>query len=190
MFLNNRKRLFKKLYSAKHFYTDDSKRFEFYYRKNWLDQFDISVYDITQKTNRWFMITAPVFVTMVGIDKDEVVKIYKKNIEKSPKPKAANDLLHNHQFKLLSHKIAKFNGETVVCKVGEFGIEDERKKVLLLKRFAFVPERDNLLLGVDTMELPFDGVKAFVKDVKKVFFKDVDIELEISEEEKDAVNKN
>jgi len=30
----------------------------------------------------------------------------------------------------------------------------------------------------------------FVKDVKKVFFKDVNIELEIDEEEKDAVNKN
>ena len=184
----NRKRLYKKAYGVKHFYTDDSKRFEFYYRKNWMDQFDVMVVDVAQNTNRWFMMTAPVFVAMLGIEKDERLKAYKANIEKSAKPKVANELLHNHQFTLLAHKTAKFNGETVVGKVGEFGVEGEKQRVLLLKRIAFVPEQDNLVLGMDTIEIPFVGIINLVKDIKKTYFKDVD--LEIVEEEEDATDSN
>jgi hypothetical protein len=189
MFLNKRKRLFKKLYEVKHFYTDDSKRFEFYYRKNWLDQFDVMVVDVQQNTNRWFMVTAPIFVAMLNLEKDEQLRVYKANIEKSAKPKVANELIHNHQFKLISHKTAKFNGETIIAKLGEFGVEKERQRVLLLKRIAFVPEKDNLILGMDTMEIPFIGINKLVADIKKTYFKNADLEI-VDEEEENATDKN
>lgn len=182
----SRKRLLKKLYNAIPFYTDDDKRFEFYYRKNWLDQFDMMVYDIENKTNRWFMITPPVFYTFLGLIKDETIHTYSKNIDKGAKPRVANELLHNKDFKLIAHKVGRFNGETVVGKIGEFGPEDSRQRVLLLKRVASVPEQDFMVLGMDTIEIPFVGIDKFVKDVKKRYFKDVDLEIDM--EDGDATN--
>lgn len=182
----NRKRLFKKLYKVIPFYTDDNKRFEFYYRKNWMDQFDIMVYDVENNTNRWFMVTPPVFFAFLGIDKDEQLHTYKQNIDKRAKPRVVNELMHNKYFTLIAHKVAKFNAETVVGRIGEFGPEDERQRVLLLKRVASVPEQDFMVLGMDTLEIPFVGVDEFIKDVKKRYFKDVD--LEIVEEEENATN--
>ncbi len=55
---------------------------------------------------------------------------------------------------------------------------------------ATVPKKDNIVLGMDTIELPIPAVKILVEDIAKTYFKGVDLELEISEEEKDAVNKN
>jgi len=187
-----RKLKMKWLYKAKHFYTDKEKRFEFYYRKNWMDQFDVTVFDVERKTNRWFMITPPVFYTMIGLarkdDKDLIV--FKNNIQKMPKPKLINEFLHNHHYTLIAHNVGRFAGETIVAKLGKFGAEDEREDVLLLKRVATVPKKDNIVLGMDTIELPIPGVKILVEDIANRYFKGVDLELEISEEEKDAVNKN
>ena len=42
MFRNYR---MKRLYKVKHFYTDKENRFDFYYRRNWMDQFDVTVFD-------------------------------------------------------------------------------------------------------------------------------------------------
>lgn len=182
----SRKRLLKKMFNVIPFYTDDTKRFEFYYRQNWMDQFDIMVHDVENNTNRWFMVTPPVFFTFLGIDKDEQLHTYKRNIDKGAKPRVVNEFLHNKYFTLISHKVAKFNAETVVARVGEFGPEEERQRVLLLKRVASVPEQDFMVLGMDTIEIPFIGIDKFVKDVKKRYFKDVD--LEIVEEEENATN--
>ena len=179
----NRKRLFKKLYGAVPFYTDSEKRFEFYYRKNWLDQFDMMVYDVENKTNRWFMVTPPVFYTFLGIVKDEQLHTYKRNIDKGAKPRVVNEFLHNKYFTLIAHKIAKFNAESVVGRLGEFGPEDARERVLLLKRVASVPEKEFMVLGMDTIEIPFEGINNFVKDVSKKYFKDVDLEIELDGEE-------
>lgn len=183
-----RKSRIKRLYKVLPFYTDKSNRFEFYYRRNWLDQFDIMVYDVEQNTNRWFMVTAPVFLALLGIDEDKELHTYKKNIEKGAKPRVVNDFLHNKYFTLISHKVAKFNAESVVGRIGEFGPPESREEVLLLKRVASVPEQEYLVLGMDTIEIPFEGIKKFIKIVKKRYFKDVDFKIE--EEEENATDKN
>lgn len=177
------KRLFKKLYGVVPFYTDSNKRFAFYYRKNWMGQFDVMVHDIENRSNRWFMVTAPVFFTFMSIEDNETVRTFKRNIDAGMKPKVANEFVNKHQYTLLAHKVAKLNAETVVGKVGEFGPEDARQRVLLLKRVASVPEKDFMVLGIDTLEIPFEGINNFIKDVKKKYFKDIDLELEIEEEE-------
>lgn len=186
------KRLFKKLYGVAHFYTDSSNRFEFYYRKNWLDQFDIMVYDIENKTNRWFMVTPSVFFTFIGIDKDNTIHTFKRNIDGGMKPKLANEFINKHTYTLISHKVAKFNAETVVAKLGDFGPDAAREKVLLLKRVASVPEKEFMILGIDTIEIPFAGIYNFIKDVKKKHFKGIDLELELSSNEEDSngIDKN
>lgn len=177
-----RKSRLKKLYGVSHFYTDSKKRFEFYYRKNWMGQFDLMVYDVENKTNRWFMMTPPVFYALLGIDKDGDIKAYKKNIARKPKPRVANELLHNKYFTLISHQVAKFNAHTVVARVGEFG--EDREKVLLLKAIASVPEQEYMVLGMDTIEIPFEGVTKLIELIKEKHFKGVEIEME----EEDAVN--
>lgn len=186
------KRLLKKLYDVVPFHTDDDKRFEFYYRKNWLQQFDIMVYDIENKTNRWFMITAPVFYTFMGLDKDETIHTFKRNIDGGMKPKVANEFINKGKFTLISHKIGKYSGETVVAKISEFGPEDARQRVLLLKRVASVPEQDFAVLGIDTLEIPFVAINKFVKAVSNTYFKGIDLELEIElesdKEEENATN--
>lgn len=181
------KRLFKKLYGVVPFYTDNDKRFEFYYRKNWMDQFDIMVHDVTNKNNRWFMVTAPVFFTFVGIHKDETLHTFKRNIAAGMKPKIANEFVNKHQYTVIAHKVARYNAETVVAKIGEFGADDERERVLLLKRIASVPEKEFMILGMDTIEIPFVGIMNFIESVKKKHFKGIDLELEI-EEGDDATN--
>ena len=187
-----RKHRIKKLYNAKHFYTDKEKRFEFYYRKNWMDQFDVTVFDIKNKTNRWFMITPPIFYAMIALArKDEKnILVFKNNIKRGAKSKLVNEFIHNHHYTLIAHNVGKYAGESIVGKLGEFGKEENREGVLLLKRVATVPAKDNIVLGMDTIELPIPGVKILVEDIANRYFKDVDLELEISEEEKDAVNKN
>jgi len=182
-----RKKRIKKLYGVTHFYTDDSKRFEFYYRRNWMDQFEVTVWDVENNTNRWFAVTSPVFYSFLALTETNSLLAFSENVQKAPKPKVVNELLHNSKFKLLAHKVGKFNAESVVGKLGEFGPEDNRKGVLLLKRVASVPEMDNMVLGMDTLEIPIDGIVKFVKDVRKKYFKDVDIKIE-AEEEIDGTN--
>lgn len=169
-----------------HFYTDSKKRFEFYYRKNWMGQFDLMVYDIENRSNRWFMMTPPVFYALLGVDKEGQIKTYKKNIAKKPKPRVVNELLHNKYYTLIAHQVAKFNAHTVVARVGEFGPPEEREKVLLLKSVASIPEQEYMVLGMDTMEIPFEGVTKLIELIKEKHFKGVEIEME----EEDAVNKN
>lgn len=179
------KRLFKKMYKVIHFYTDTNNRFEFYYRKNWLGQFDMMVYDIENNLNRWFMITPALFYSFMGIEKDEQLHTLKRNVDGGMKPKVANEYINKHQFQVISHKVKRYNADTVVAKIGEFGPEDERQRVVLIKRIASVPEKDFMVLGMDTIEIPFEGIKNFLDDAKKRYFKDVQLEME---EDEDATN--
>lgn len=180
-----RKRKIKKLYGVTHFYTDSEKRFEFYYRRNWLDQFDVMVWDIEGKTNRWFMVTAGVFFTMLNLSENLTLSGYKDNIQKAAKPKVVNEYIHNHEYTLLVHKVTKLSGDSVVGKLGKYGPEDDRRDVLLLKRVASIPEMEGMVLGMDTMEIPVEGVVKLVKDIRKRYFKDVEI---IVKEDTDGTN--
>ena len=180
------------LYKARHFYTDKEKRFEFYYRKNWMDQFDVTVYDIKNKTNRWFMVTPPIFYAMIALARvnEKKILVFANNIRKGAKSKLVNEFIHNHHYTLIAHNVGKYAGESIVGKLGAFGKEENREGVLLLKRVATVPAKDNIVLGMDTIELPIPAIKILVEEIASRYFKGVDLELEISEEEKDAVNKN
>lgn len=182
-----RKRKLKKLYGVDYFYTDTQKRFEFYYRKNWLDQFDVMVFDIANKSNRWFMVTASIFYTFISLADNASLSVFDENIQKAPKPKVVNEYIHNHGYKLLSHKVTTFNAESVVIKMGEFGVEGDRQGVVLLKRIASIPQMDNMVLGMDTLELPLDGVLKLTDIIRSKYFKDVEITVDI-EEEKNATN--
>ena len=181
-----RKGRLKRLYGVTHYYTDSNKRFEFYYRKNWMGQFDLMVYDIENRSNRWFTMTPAVFYALLGIDKDGNIKTYKKNITKAPKPRVVNELLHNKYYTLISHQVARLNAHTVVARTGEFGPPEAREKVLLLKAVASIPEQEYMVLGMDTIEIPFEGVTKLIELIKEKHFKGVEIEME----EEDAVNKN
>lgn len=161
-----------------YYYTDSNKRFEFYYRKNWMGQFDLMVYDIENRSNRWFTMTPAVFYALLGIDKDGNIKAYKKNIAKKPKPRVINELLHNKYYTLISHQVAKLNAHTVVGRTGEFGPPEAREKVLLLKAVASIPEQDFMVLGMDTIEIPFEGVTKLIELIKEKHFKGVEIEME------------
>ena len=172
-------KLLKKLYGVSLFHKDEDKRFNFYFRRNWLQQFDIMVYDTENKTNRWFMVTAPVFYAFVGVDKDEQMHTFKRNIEVGAKPKLVNEFINKNHYTLLAHKVGKYSGESVVAKISEFGNEDERQRVLLLKRVATIPEQDFAVLGVDTLEIPFVAINKFVDKVRNTYFKGIDIDIEI-----------
>ena len=161
-----------------HYYTDSNKRFEFYYRKNWMGQFDLMVYDIENRSNRWFTMTPAVFYALLGIDKDGNIKAYKKNIARKPKPRVVNELLHNKYYTLISHQVAKLNAHTVVGRTGEFGPPEAREKVLLLKAVASIPEQEFMVLGMDTIEIPFEGVTKLIELIKEKHFKGVEIEME------------
>lgn len=173
-----RKGRLKRLYGVTYYYTDSNKRFEFYYRKNWMGQFDLMVYDIENRSNRWFTMTPAVFYALLGIDKDGNIKAYKKNIAKKPKPRVINELLHNKYYTLISHQVAKLNAHTVVGRTGEFGPPEAREKVLLLKAVASIPEQDFMVLGMDTIEIPFEGVTKLIELIKEKHFKGVEIEME------------
>jgi len=173
-----RKGRLKRLYGVTHYYTDNNKRFEFYYRKSWTGQFDLMVYDIENRSNRWFTMTPAVFYALLGIDKDGNIKTYKKNITKAPKPRVVNEFLHNKYYTLISHQVARYNAHTVIGRTGEFGPPEAREKVLLLKAVASIPEQDLMVLGMDTMEIPFEGVKKLIEIIKEKHFKGVEIEME------------
>ena len=63
-------------------------------------------------------------------------------------------------------------------RTGEFGSPEAREKVLLLKAVASIPEQDFMVLGMDTIEIPFEGVTKLIELIKEKHFKGVEIEME------------
>ena len=92
------------------------------------------------------------------------------------------DREHMHLIRTVNSKIVK---TAVVAKINIYGEDLDTKQAISFKRIAWAGTKN--VIGIDTLALPADGAKKFMKFIKKLF-KDVDIELELKKDKEELEN--
>lgn len=162
-----RRRRIKKTSKHQWFYYDRNTKFDFFYHFTPTNDVSIMSYDIVNGTYREFIMDDEVLRSMVQAAKgDEIIG----HTPKSGEPAMlgiARDYV-NAGFKLIKKTSrSKFANVNVLVKVGEFSKEKGKKEnAFILRRIVF---NDTLVIGMDTLALPMNGVQAFVDKLSKLF---------------------
>jgi hypothetical protein len=154
--------------TSKHvfFYHDKETKFDFFYHFTPTNDVSIMSYDIVNTTYREFVLDDEVVGAMFQAVKGNEITAY---IPKSGEPAMINiakDYVKSG-FTLIKKTIrSKFANVNVLVKLSEFSKD---KKSFILRRIVF---NETLVIGMDTLALPLDGVKAFVEKITKMFNKE------------------
>jgi len=153
------------------FYDDRSYNFEFYYKFTNDNDISIMSFDKTNKTYREFILDEVIIKSMFDAVDEKTIggnEIYIN--DKVNTPDIAKDYI-NAGFTLLKKTgSSKFANVVVLVKVGDFG--KEKGKSFILRRIVY---NETLIIGVDTMAMPLNAVKSFVKKMEKYFKQERDI---------------
>ena len=153
------------------FYDDRSYNFEFYYKFTNDNDISIMSFDKTNKTYREFILDEVIIKSMFDAVDAKTIggnEIYIN--DKVNTPDIAKDYI-NAGFTLLKKTgSSKFANVVVLVKVGDFG--KEKGKSFILRRIVY---NETLIIGVDTMAMPLNAVKSFVKKMEKYFKQERDI---------------
>lgn len=184
-----RARLLKK-FDKEFIWKDKDSAVEFYLGRTEFSDFTLTMYDTNNGTFREFLIDFHTlrsifffgqYGKVVGfeelIDRDNLIPLVKEYEEK-------------HEFTILKAPKGSLFGAATLGKVGKYKIdkedtEESEKEVLQLKRVAYVPFQDNMVLGIDTCAIPRAMVDPLIDKVEKHFEKadiELRVELEIEEE--------
>ena len=173
MIINNllRRNRIKKTSNHLFFYNDNSYNFEFYYKFTNDNDISIMSFDKKNKTYREFILDEVIIKSMFDAVDEKTIsgnEIYIN--DKMTTPSIAKDYI-NAGFTLLKKTgNSKFANVVVLVKVGDFG--KEKGKSFILRRIVY---NETLIIGVDTMALPLNAVKSFVKKMEKHFKQERDI---------------
>jgi hypothetical protein len=128
-------------------------------------------FDKTNKTYREFILDEVIIKSMFDAVDEKTIggnEIYIN--DKVNTPDIAKDYI-NAGFTLLKKTgSSKFANVVVLVKVGDFG--KEKGKSFILRRIVY---NETLIIGVDTMAMPLNAVKSFVKKMEKYFKQERDI---------------
>jgi hypothetical protein len=163
----NRKRI-KKTSGHTWFYHDDSYGFDFYYK--FTNENDISIlsFDTKGKTYREFILDEVIIRAMFeAIDGADISRDYRFIQDKMVTPSIAKDYIDAGFTMLKKTGNSKFANVVVLAKVGNFGADKVRSKSFILRRVVY---NDTLIIGMDTLALPLNAIKSFVKKME-VYFK-------------------
>ena len=155
----------------KWFYTDKSYNFDFFYKFTTDNDITIMSFDSHNKTYREFILDEVIIKAMFdAIDEKTITgnQIYIN--DKMTTPDIAKDYINSGFTLLKKTGNSKFANVVVLVKVGDFG--KEKGKSFILRRIVY---NETLIIGVDTMALPLNSVKSFVKKMEKYFKQERDI---------------
>lgn len=180
--------LMKKLTGHKKFYHDEDTGFSFYGKLGAFYDISIIIYNHTSKSIRQYMVDYATLFAINNLVEGEPIRPLTHMLKLKTVPAIVNryvDKEHMHLIRTVNSKIVK---SAVVAKINIFGEGTETHQAIQFKRIAWAGR--NNIIGIDTMALPLEGAKAFMKFIKKLF-KGVDLELEMkndTEEKKDGDN--
>lgn len=162
----NRKRI-KKTSGHTWFYHDNSYGFDFYYK--FTNENDISIlsFDTKGKTYREFILDEVIIRAMFeAVDEADISSDYRFIQDKMTTPDIAKDYINAGFTMLKKTGNSKFANVVVLAKVGNFGADKVRSKSFILRRVVY---NDTLIIGMDTLALPLNAIKAFVKKMENYF---------------------
>jgi hypothetical protein len=148
------------------FHTDKSYGFEFYYKFTKDNDLTIMAFDIVNKTYREFILDDALVSAMFQVSDGNPLKANATYVKDKITPPTMVDDYVKAGFTILKTKGAsKFANVVVLAKLGDFG--KDRSKALILRRVVY---NETLIIGLDTLALPLNAVKAFVKTME-IYFK-------------------
>ena len=181
MFKNYR---MKKLTGHKPFYHDDKMNFTFYMKMTEFYDLSVIAYDNRTQNVRQFMVDYASLKAMYDFADGKAIRPVTKLIEKQPFPSVLRNYLEKDQMLLIRSVQSKIASNAVVVQTHKFGVEKE--DAISFKRVSWaMPNRS--VIGIDTLALPLNGVKEFLRRVQKLF-KGVDLEYELTEETTDGTD--
>ena len=177
--------LMKKLTGHKHFYTDKETGFAFYGKLGEFFDISIIIYNHTSKTIRQYMVDYASLFAISNLVEGEPITPISKMLQLKTVPAVIKhyvDREHMHLIRSVNSKIVK---SAVVAKINIFGEGTDTSQAISFKRIAWSGTKN--VLAIDTLALPAEGAKKFMKFIKKLF-KDVDIELELKKDKEELEN--
>jgi hypothetical protein len=167
MFKNyfTRKRIFKTS-GHRWFYAEKDYDFDFFYKFTRDNDITIMSFDKNNKTYREFILDEVIIRAMFeAVDGKEISRDYRFIQDKMETPKVAKNYIDEGFTMLKKTGSSKFANVVVLAKVGDFG--KDRGKAFILRRVVY---NDTLVIGMDTIAMPLNAVKSFVKKME-VYFK-------------------
>jgi hypothetical protein len=160
-----RRKRFKKLSDHVFFHKDNNYDFEFYYKFTRDNDISIMSFDTINKTYREFILDEVIIRAMFEvIDGKDISRDYRFIEDKMPTPKIGKDYIDAGFILLKKTGNSKFANVVVLAKVSDFG--KDKGKSFVLRRIVY---NDMIIIGLDTMALPLNAVKSFVKKMEKHF---------------------
>lgn len=163
---NTRKRI-KKTSGHLWFFHEKSHNFDYFYK--FTGDYDLSImsFDIVNKTYREFILDEVIIRAMFeAVDGAEISRDYRYIKDKMVTPNVAKEYIDAGFTMIKKTGNSKFANVVILAKVGEFGNSKDRSKALILRRVVY---NSTLTIGVDTIALPLDAVKEFIKRMEKHF---------------------
>lgn len=160
-----RRRHIKKASDHVFFHKDKDYNFEFYYKFTKDNDLTIMAFDLVNKTYREFILDDVIIGSMFEAIDDKEISRNKVFINDSmTTPDIAKDYINAGFTMIKKTGNSKFANVVVLVKVGDFG--KDKGKSFILRRIVY---NDTLIIGVDTLALPLNAVKSFIKKMEKYF---------------------
>jgi len=148
------------------FHKDKDYNFEFYYKFTKDNDLSIMSFDTVNKTYREFILDEVVIRAMFEVvDGADISRDYRFIQDKMVTPKVGKEYIDAGFTMIKKTGNSKFANVVVLVKLGDFG--KEKGKSFILRRIVY---NDTLTIGMDTLALPLNAVKSFVKKME-VYFK-------------------
>jgi hypothetical protein len=147
------------------FHKDKDYSFEFYYKFTKSGDITIMSFDVENQTYREFILDEVIVRSMFeAIDEKEISRDYRFIQDKMPTPDIARDYIDEGFTMIKKTGRSKFLNVVVLVKVGDFG--KDNGKSFILRRVVY---NEKIVIGVDTLALPLNAVKSFIKKMEKYF---------------------
>ena len=177
--------LMKKLTDHKHFYTDKETGFSFYGKLDEFYDISIIIYNRNSQTIRQYMVDYASLFALNNMVEGEPIRPLAKMLQLKTVPAVVKHYTEREGMHLIRTINSKILKSAVVAKINTYGEDLDINRAISFKRIAWSGTKN--VIGIDTLALPEEGARRFMKFVKKLF-KGVDLELELRNDEEELEN--
>ena len=149
------------------FYHDKTTNFDFFYHFTPTNDVSIMSYDIVNRTYREFVLDDEIVRSMFEVLKGKEITPHTIKSGEPAMLDIAKDYINAGFTLIKKSNRSKFANINVLVKLTNFEKENAKsKQALILRRIVF---NDTLVIGMDTLAIPLDGIKAFISKIEKEF---------------------
>jgi hypothetical protein len=178
----------KKIFGKEFFYQDPSIQTEFYLGVTAYYDLTITMLDVNANTFREYLVDFNTLREIYLFAREGIINPLPLNNKVETPVHIVKSYLTKDKYLIIASTETSMYGTAIIGNVMEIQRPDsEIEKVLSLKRIAYLPVKNNHVLGIDTIALPMGAAIDMMHLVKKKF-KDVDIETDLLKGGKDAIN--